>query len=356
MPKPFKEVFDEKFILKISNLIVSVYPKFDSEAFILKTFNPSYLQMELKQRIRFISTNLGKFLPTSYKDAIEILLLIEKEIKGFEGKVLQDFVEVYGLNDFKTSMKALQCFTIDSTSEFAIRHFILKYEDKTMQQMQKWAQSSNIHLRRLSSEGCRPRLPWGISLKAFKTNPSKVFQILNILKYDKELYVKKSVANNLNDISKDHPKEVIQFIQKNINQNKDLDWVLKHGARTLLKQSNEEVLELFGFNKSDVLLSDLKFDSKVVLGQALNFSFKLNSKESLGKLRVEYSIDLLRQKNKKINKVFHISESVCQKQQKEIFKSHSFKKVTTRNYYAGSHTLYIIVNGKRLTQFDFELI
>ncbi|MDZ7819313.1 MAG: DNA alkylation repair protein [Aliarcobacter sp.] len=136
--------------------------------------------------------------------------------------VFQDFVEVFGLDDFDESMKALEVFTQDSSSEFAIRQFILKYENETMNQMKLWAKSPNEHLRRLSSEGCRPRLPWAIALPKFKQNPEKPLEIIELLKNDKSLYVQKSVANNLNDISKDNPQIVIDFVKQNLGKTKEL--------------------------------------------------------------------------------------------------------------------------------------
>ena len=115
--------------------------------------------------------------------------------------IFQDFVEVYGLDDFENSMRALEVFTINSSSEFAIRQFIVKYPQNTMKQMKIWALSENEHIRRLATEGCRSRLPWAIALREFKENPKKVIEVLEILKDDVSEYVRKSVSNNINDIS-----------------------------------------------------------------------------------------------------------------------------------------------------------
>ena len=99
---------------------------------------------------------------------------VKEDFGGLEAMIFQDFVEVFGLDDLKESLKALEVFTIDSSSEFAIRQFILKYEEETMNQMKLWAKSSNEHLRRLASDGCRPRLPWAIALPKFKENPKMI--------------------------------------------------------------------------------------------------------------------------------------------------------------------------------------
>jgi len=124
---------------------------------------------------------------------------------GLENMIFQDFVEVYGLDSFDVSMMAFEVFTVNSSSEFAIRKFILKYEEKTMIQMLLWAKSENEHVRRLASEGSRSRLPWAVALPVFKEDPTSVVEILELLKDDVSAYVRKSVANNLNDISKDNP-------------------------------------------------------------------------------------------------------------------------------------------------------
>lgn len=148
----------------------------------------------------------------------------------------QDFVEVFGLEDFENSIKALEVFTLESSSEFAVRAFILKYEYQTMQQMKLWTQSSNEHIRRLACEGCRPRLPWAVALPKFKQDPSSVLEIIELLKNDESLYVRKSVANNLNDISKDNPELLLKFVKENLGFSKELDWICKHASRTLLKK------------------------------------------------------------------------------------------------------------------------
>ncbi|MCG3718077.1 DNA alkylation repair protein, partial [Aliarcobacter butzleri] len=288
MASLLKDLYSKEFIEKLSEKLFMVYPKFEKKEFIENVFCSTWQELELKPRMRHISTIFHKHLPFSYKEQLDILKKVKEDFAGLEAMIFQDFVQVFGLDDLKESLKALEVFTIDSSSEFAIRQFILKYEEETMNQMKLWAKSSNEHLRRLASEGCRPRLPWAIALAKFKENPKKVLEIIELLKNDKSKYVQKSVANNLNDISKDNPNFVIEFVKDNLGFSKELDFICRHGSRTLLKSGNIEVLKLFSFEKvSHINISDFYCDESVEIGQDLNFSFELNSDEKLGSIRVE---------------------------------------------------------------------
>jgi 3-methyladenine DNA glycosylase AlkC len=186
---------------------------------------------------------------------------------ALENMIFQDYVEVYGLDDFKTSMQALENFTQGSSSEFAIRAFIVLYEDETMEMMKKWTQSENEHVRRLASEGCRPRLPWAMALENFKTDPTKVLEVLELLKDDTSSYVQKSVANAVNDISKDHPSKVKRLAKVWLKENTQRRWLVKHGCRTLLKQGDKELLSLFGFEKTHhLMLNNFRHTKQVKQG------------------------------------------------------------------------------------------
>ena len=359
MAEPFKNVYNQEFVEELSFLIYSLDSTFKKEAF-EKTILKQIQTLELKQRMRLISFNIHHFWPKDYLHQLSVLLQVKEKLNKdkhhtLASMVFPDFVEQFGLDHFEVSLNALENFTIHSSSEFAIRHFIIKDEQQTMQKMRLWTQSSNEHIRRLASEGCRPRLPWAIALQNFKQNPKEVFKILELLKNDTSAYVRKSVANNLNDISKDHPQMVISFIKDNLHQNKHLDWILKHGARTLLKASNKETLELFGYKNTNLNLTDLNFQSSVKKGEEIPFSFTINSSQNLGQIRIEYAVDFVRKNNKTTRKVFHISTANIDQKTKYVQSKHSFKNITTRNYYVGLHIFYIIINGTILTQFEVNL-
>ncbi len=359
MAELLKDLYNRDYIHVISNELNGVYSQFDAENFRAGIFDAAWESRELKQRMRHIAVMLYDSLPKNYNQAIEILKIVFSKLPqnyGLENMIFQDFVEVYGMDDFTASMQALEHFTIHSSSEFAVRQFIVKHEDDTMRQMQLWACSQNEHIRRLASEGCRPRLPWAIALDGFKKDPSKVIEILEVLKDDESEYVRKSVANNLNDISKDNPERVKEIAVRWMGVNKNRDWILKHGCRTLLKEGDRDILNLFGFtNTKNITIKNVIIPSSVKMGDALEFSFVLHSNESLGKLRVEYALTFARQNNRLSTKVFKISEFTCKTKSKEFSKKYSFKPITTRKYYRGNHKLAIIVNGNILIEQDFTV-
>ena len=356
MAEQLKNVYTKDYIKKLAFKIKENYQSFDSDGFINSIFNHTWEKLELKMRMRHIAITLNEFLPLSYKEQLEVLKPASKDFGSYEAMFFQDFVEVYGLDDFENSIKALEVFTIDSSSEFAIRQFILKYEDKTMTQMKLWAKSYNEHLRRLASEGCRPRLPWAMALPSFKKDPSKVLEIIEILKNDKSEYVRKSVANNLNDISKDNPRVVIKFVEENLGFSKEHDWICKHGSRTLLKKGDEEILKLFSFDKlAHINLTNFIHDEVVNINESLTFSFELVSDEPLGNIRVEYAIDYLKSNNTHNKKVFMISQNDIKSKSKKFTKKQSFKEMTTRKHYLGKHYISIIINGKEMIKGEFIL-
>jgi len=355
-----KELYNTEYLELLSLNIKKYYLKFDKKLFLEAIFNDLWKSLELKQRMRHISSTLGDYLPKEYGKAIEILqkVFLQMNYKfSLENMIFQDYVELFGIDDFKTSMAALEHFTIGSSSEFAIRRFIIKYPQKTMKQLTTWAKSKNHHVRRLASEGSRPLLPWAINLSLFRENPQNVLKILELLKDDDSPYVRKSVANSLNDISKDNPKVLKELLKRWIDHTKERDSMLKHGCRTLLKQSDREVLNIFGYAQvKDIELLNFKVAKEIHFGEDLEFSFLLSSKDFLNKLRVEFAIYFLRKNSRHNQKVFKISEGEFLTKEKFISKKYSFKPISTRKYYKGLQKLEIIVNGEVLKREEFMLV
>jgi len=358
MPEPLKNIYTQDFIQTLSKELKKGYKKFDSKGFEFSVFNEDWSELELKQRMRHIALNLKEFIPKSFHESINIMKPAATQFGGFESMFFPDYVELYGLDDFDISIDAMEHFTKYSSSEFAVRPFIKKYPDKMMRQMSLWAESDNYHVRRLASEGCRPRLPWAMALPKFKKNPQPVLKILEKLKHDNEEYVRRSVANNLNDISKDNPDLVIKKANKWLGHSAETDWVVKHACRSLLKAGHKDVLTLFGFSCVDhIELNKFKIDNAVAWNGELNFSFRLISKEKrLDKLRIEYAIYFVKSNKKQSKKVFKISEGNYPEAEKEIFRSFSFKPISTRKYYPGKHELSIIVNGEEFRGKSFVLL
>ncbi|MCP4326386.1 MAG: DNA alkylation repair protein [Psychromonas sp.] len=359
MAELLKDVYSKSFINSVASHFQKAYSGFEKDQFITTIFDAQWQSRELKSRLTFIAQTLHQFLPKDFKQSSAILTKVAPHFGGYEAMFFPAFIELYGLDDYKTSIECLAFLTRYSSSEFAVRPFIIKFPDQMMAQMVVWANSDNFHIRRLASEGCRSRLPWACSLPKFKKDPTAIIAILEILKDDDEDYVYRSVANNLNDISKDNPELVVKIAQMWMqgNPSKNRVWLVKHGCRSLLKSAHPEVLSLFGFSSPEhIKVEDFELDKQVKMGENLNFSFILNANRVLGKCRLEFVIAFMKKNGKQADKIFKISESDIKVSNKKITKKFSFKAISTRKYYAGAHQLTILVNGVRLASKPFELI
>lgn len=227
-----------------------------------------------------------------------------------------------------------------------------------MKQMFAWSKSNNVDVRRLSSEGCRPRLPWAMALPKFKEDPKLVLNLLQNLSNDSALYVRRSVANNLNDISKDHSDIVMKLVKSWHGKHENTDWIIRHACRGLLKIAHPDALKLFGFDDIKHLsIENFTINTQVQFSQYLPFSFEVSSaKSGTGKLRIEYAIDFMKANGKQKRKFFHISESDIVGSNKVISGKHGFKAISTQKHYRGMHSFALILNGQEVDQIDFELL
>ncbi|MBS7009576.1 DNA alkylation repair protein [Anaerostipes sp.] len=356
-----KNMYNHDSLQDMAVKIRSVYPPFPVNEFLESIMDETWPASALKARVRKIALSLGEYLPADYGEALAILDQVAARCtNGFFGVVFPDFVEVYGQDEINwdLSINALERYTPYSSSEFAVRPFIIRYEERMMEQMYAWSRHENEHVRRLASEGCRPQLPWGQALTKFKKDPAPILPILQQLKADPSLYVRKSVANNINDISKTHPEFVVKLSKDWYGVNESTDWILKHGCRTLLKKGNRDVLALFGYLDADCI--DIRNftleDLSISLGEDLVFSFSISSAEA-AKVRLEYGIDYVKASGKRNRKIFQISDTSLKKDEEKFYKKkHSFADLSTRKHYAGIHSIALIVNGEQRHKEDFELL
>lgn len=370
MAELIKDLYSEKFFTLFTDVLNDVIIDFDKEKLHAEIYNAEWEDMEFKQRMHHISHVLKNYLSDNYSESInqilEIISVIKakgvnKEIKYAELVFIfiPDFIEQNGLDDFENSAPIFEKITQFSTCEFAVRPFIIKYEGKMLDKVFEWTKHENEHVRRLASEGSRSRLPWAMAIPALKKNPAPVLPILEALKADSSEYVRKSVANNLNDISKDNPQVVIDIAKKWIGKSKDTDWIVKHACRTLLKDGNQEVLQLFGFGSvEDIEIKDLNLkNDSIRIGESLEFSFDLhNNSKKKEKIRLEYGIYFQKQNGTLSKKVFKISEKDYMPQSvKSINRKQSFKIISTRKFHAGTHQVSIIINGIEVDVREFEL-
>jgi len=358
MSKLLKDIYDQEFLRVLFLKIESVFSDFDSQKFVTNTMDNSWDEKSFKERMMLIANTLGKFLPSDYNKALFILKSVSVQCTGFEYMFFPAFVQLYGLDNYSDSIKALEFFTEYSSSEFAVRPFIIRYKEKMMKQMLLWTESDNFHVRRLASEGCRPILPWSPDLPAFRSDPTFILPILEKLKNDSSEYVRRSVANNLNSISKDNPEVTIALSKKWFGNNHATDKIVKHGCRTLLKRGNAEVLHLFNFVKANhIKIEKFIVQESVSFEEVLHFSFSLiTRKKELGNLRIEYIISFKKKNGSLAGKIFKISEGFFKEAKKHVEKKYSFKKISTRKYYPGTHKISIVINGFEVAEQEFQLL
>lgn len=357
-----KNRYNSESLNMVATDIKSVYDTFQVDEFLKSTIDASWNSLELMDRVKKISCMLGKYLPTNYIEAIRIIDKVVMKygtwLDGFCG-FFPTFIEIYGQNeeDWDVSIEALERYTPYASSELAVRAFIIKDEKRMMAQMLTWSMSDNEDVRRLSCEGCRPALPWGRSLPNLKKDPTLILPILEKLKNDPSSHVRKSVANNLNDISKNHPDLVVKIAKDWYGENEEINWVVKHGCRTLLKKGKREVLAIFGYgDAAAVTIEDFKLQkNSISIGENILFSFVICAKQAT-KIRLEYGIDYVKANGKRNRKIFKISELKLNANEKKVYtRKQSFADVSTRKYYEGVHSITLIVNGIEQGTLDFEL-
>lgn len=361
-----KDIYSPELISTFSRATCQVWPEFPADRFQDLVFSPDWQTLELKERMRHISTTLQQCLPQDYATAAGILTLVcdgfireHGEKMVFEYGFLPDFVERYGLDHPDVSIPALEKITCWTSAEFAVRPYLRDYPERMYRQMQSWAHHSSPLVRRLASEGFRPRLPWGMGIPVLKRQPELILPVLETLRKDPAETVRRSVANNLNDISKDHPELVLEVAGRWIDDNPDTDWIVRHACRGLLKKGHPKALQLFGFNPdlSSVTVDELQHDTSVQIGERFYFSFSLrNEGQQATMVRLEYRIDYQTLSGKISRKVFKISEfEMAAGEERQFSKNQRFQDFTTRKHYPGEHQLSILVNGQELANGTFDV-
>ncbi len=359
--EPFKNKFSKASIKTLATEIVAFYPDFDAKKFTklsVKTLDA----LELKDRVRQISAALNETLPADYGEALRVLIGSVKKIEGgvSEGFIYWpylQFIEEYGLDSVDLSLDGMEALTPFFSAEFAIRPYILNDSKKTLKRMLRWAKSPNEHVRRLATEGSRPRLPWGIALPELIADPTRTSKILEILKDDSSEYVRRSVSNHMNDFSKDHAAFVSQTCSEWWSESPEMQKLVKHALRNLLKKGDKEALKILGFGIPKFSDVKIKLDSdQVIFGESLNFDIEIMSEKSQSWM-IDYAIHHQKANGKMSPKVFKWSVKKVKKDTiLAVSKKHKIKPITTRKYYPGEHALEIFINGKSIGIQSFELI
>ncbi|WP_018758557.1 hypothetical protein [Paenibacillus terrigena] len=363
MAEPLKLVYHEAFLRGFGEKVKSAFGAFQLEQFITDVIDETWDELALKERMRKISETLGRYLPSSYEEAIKVLFAIDETCTGFPYLFLPDFVEVYGQADehWELSMQALERFTSGSSSEFAIRPFLLRDPERAMRQMAIWAEHPSEHVRRLASEGCRPRLPWGVALSMFKRDPAPILPILEKLQADTSLYVRKSVANNLNDIAKDHPVIVIETARRWQGKHPDTDWIIRHACRTLIRRADPEIMRIFGYAEDASSLTTSASiavePASLMIGERCELQYALRVREGEEvRVRIEYGIYFVKAKGQTSRKLFLLTDkTVPGGTVLNGRRSHNWADLTTRRHYPGEHRIVLVVNGVEVADATVEL-
>lgn len=364
----FRDVFNEKGIGNLANRIYKNYPKLNKKKFVEECIE-NFESMSFMDRSNQICAILYKHLPKEFPDAIDILLKSQEAPLPEPGKTDWDsfiyipqcqYVSRYGKEYYDLSMNALYELTQRCSAESELRTFVEIHPEKTLGILRKWARDQSDHVRRLVSEGTRPRLPLAGRIVRFQKNPKPVIELLELLKDDPSLYVRRSVANNLNDISKDHPELVIEVLNSwKKGASKERLWILQHATRGLIKQGHTGALQLLDVHTdAKIKLSEFSLDKKKVkIGSELPFSFWIESKEDKTvSVVIDYRIHFVKANGETKPKVFKLRKIKLQCNSKiKIETKFKARETSGRKLYTGEHKIEIQVNGKMLAENLFML-
>jgi 3-methyladenine DNA glycosylase AlkC len=358
MAEPLKLFFSEEVVRSIAGEFKGVYPAFRERAFVTACMT-GLEDLELSARASHIAEVMYKHLPRPFAAAAGILVAsLGPEIPPTGENGLAPlrywphvvFVQKYGLDDFETAMHAQYELTKRFSAEGSVRAFLVKYPAETYARLTAWAKDPNAHVRRLVSEGTRPRLPWAPRLRAFQQDPRPVLALLELLKDDPERYVQRSVANNLNDIAKDHPDLIADICRTWLaDASPGRRWIVKHALRSLVKNGHRGALETLGVaGKPEVSITGVRLaPTSVKLGGELRFSFEIASTgDKDQELLIDYAVHFQKANGTARPKVFKLRKLVLSPLDRvELSSAVSFADMTTRRHYPGDHRIELLING-----------
>jgi 3-methyladenine DNA glycosylase AlkC len=366
--QPFKNYYGAALVQDLATKVLAVYPAFDSQTFIADVV-PRLEPLELKARVSTIAEGLRRYLPPEYPEAVGMLLRIlgpETPVEagmfnaGWYLLPVAQFVEGYGLDHFDCSLEAMYEITKRHTAEFAVRPYIVKDADRVLARLRVWVHDPSPHVRRWVSEGTRPRLPWTKRLEIFIRNPAPTLALLEQLKNDPVLYVRKSVANHLNDIAKDHPERLVEVAARWYAEGGEpTRWIVRHGLRTLVKQGNPAALALLGFDTKATMRAT-RFEVQpgtIRIGEALRLAVALtNDGDDAQDVVIDLLVHFVKATGKGSPKVFKwTTRRVPPGATITLEKTLPIRHVTTRQLYPGRHAVEVQVNGQVVAAAGFDL-
>ena len=374
MAAPFKDWFNRALIEDMAGHLLRRWPGFNAPGFCAAA-SKNLKALELKQRAGQIAGALADHLPPDVPRALAILIAslrpldqagqpIADRSAGLAGWAIWpmgEYVALRGLDHVDDSLVALRALTIRSTAEFAIRPFLVRHPRKTFAALKTWAKDPNEHVRRLVSEGSRPRLPWGLRLKSLVADPSPILPLLEALKDDPSEYVRRSVANSLNDIAKDHPDLIASLAARWLSgASPERARLVRHACRSLVKAGHRKTLAALGYAaRPKIKLKNFTVTTpRVRFGDAAVFAVELrNTGRTSQKIVLDYVIHHRKKNGGTSPKVFKWKaltlkpgEVLC------LRRRHAVRPITTRVYYPGRHRIEIVINGATCAGGDFDLV
>jgi len=360
----FSSVINDRTVKDLAKRLKSSHPAFDEKSFVRQI---DLEGLKITDRVKQVADALDQHLPKDFKQSATIIVeSLPPEIPEAQaGKTLADHFIVMAMADFiarnglerplfSISMEALKAITKSFSSESAIRPFLEKFPEETLAYLQACTGDQNVHVRRWASEGSRPRLPWAKPLRAFIQDPRPLLPLLEALKDDPHLYVRRSVANSLNDISKDNPELLVRLLKKwRKDANKERLWIIRHSLRTLAKKAHPAALELLGYDVGNFEVKKFKWTKAVTLGSDLEFSFVLCNAGSSQSVLVDYVIEF-KKKSGSAEKVFKLRKiQLDQGEDLLVTGKRRLDHFSTRTMYPGKHKLILQINGQRLAEGTF---
>ena len=359
-PRLKDTIFSRERIHHIASQAAQASTRFEQEVFLAHAL-AGLDALTLMERLRHVATALHAALPgVGFLPALDILRTLAPRIDSkFVTMILPEFVAIYGAKNFDASMDALRYFTAFGSSEFAIRHFLRSDLERTLAVMEGWAHDGDAHVRRLASEGSRPRLPWSFHLDRLIDNPAPAAPILDALRSDASPYVRKSVANHLNDITRDNPGWVLGRLTDWTDEDPRTAWIIRHALRTLVKAGDAEALSLVGASDgANVKVEDFIVEpAQLAIGQSFGLSCRITSMGAgTQTLILDYAIDYVRQNGRTSRKIFKLKKLVLDSgQSANISHRQRMENLSVRRLYPGRHRVELLANGQLLAAGAFEL-
>jgi 3-methyladenine DNA glycosylase AlkC len=361
MSEPFKNLINAQSVQRLAERLALLWPAFDRQRFTALA-NTGLEHLEMKARALQLCSALEATLPQDFDTAAALLQASVEGDEALDGWVLWpvgEFIARRGLPQPERALQVLHALTQRFTAEFAIRPFVQAHPVLVFDTLARWAQHPSEHVRRLVSEGSRPRLPWGLRLQALVQDPTPTLPLLAALQDDPSEYVRRSVANHLNDIAKDHPQVVAAWLEQHLpDASPQRRALLRHASRTLVKQGHPRVLAAWGLGAPLRGSASLQVTPEhIVLGDSVQLKVELHSRSAKPQtLVVDYAVHHVKASGGTSPKVFKgWNLQLPARGSVVLTKRHAVRPITTRRYHAGKHVVELQINGMVVASAHFVL-